>query len=283
MPELPEVEITRRELHPHLVGRQICEVLTSRRSYFFLTPPATLRKKLAERTVVALGRHGKYLLARLDDASTLLLHLGMTGRIFPHEPPDEAQADGAGRNPGTLPEHTHVCLRFADSGPDVHFRDVRKFGKIKWIAPHAKEPRIEQLGVDALSARAEDLRHAAQKRRTPIKTLLLDQGVLAGVGNIYADEALFLARVRPTRSARRVTATECALIVDAAQQVMLRAIEAGGSTLRDFAAPSGQSGRYQQQHLVYGHTAEPCSTCGTVIRRIVIATRSSHYCPACQK
>lgn len=275
MPELPEVEITRRELAPHLVGRRIRDVLTSKPSYFFLTPPRTLQTKLVGRRVVTLARHGKYLLARLDDGCTLLLHLGMTGQLF------TATSSDAGHVPPA--NHTHLRLRFVGRGPDVCFRDVRKFGKVKLLANEAREPRLLELGVDALQASGDDLYSAARKRRTPIKTLLLDQSVLAGVGNIYADEALFLTGVRPTRAAKRVNRDECERLLAAAQQVMLRAVDAGGSSIRDFVAPDGQLGNYQKQRLVYARTGQPCPRCKTAIRRVVLATRSSHYCPSCQR
>jgi formamidopyrimidine-DNA glycosylase len=273
MPELPEVEITRRMLAPHLVGRRIEQVLTAQRSYFFLTPPATLQNNLVGRDVTALDRHGKYLLARLDDRSTLLLHLGMTGQLFTVKKNKDTHAL----------DHVHLQLRFADRGHDVCFRDVRKFGKVKWLKPGAQDARVTRLGVDALSATHDDLYAAARARRIPIKTLLLDQAVLAGIGNIYADEALFIAEVRPTRAARRVTAVECERIVKATQQVMAQAIKAGGSTIRDFMAPDGQSGSYQDQRLVYGRGGDPCPRCKTPIRRVVLATRSTHYCAQCQK
>jgi formamidopyrimidine-DNA glycosylase len=176
-----------------------------------------------------------------------------------------------------------LILHFADGKSTVQFRDVRKFGKVKWLAPGARDNRLEQLGIDALKANGKTLFDASRKRRVPIKSVVLDQSVLAGVGNIYADEALFLAHVRPSRAARRVGAAECDQIVAAAQQVMLRSIRAGGSTFRDFVAPSGQQGSYQQQHSVYGRTGKPCPVCGTPIRRIMVATRSTHYCQQCQK
>jgi formamidopyrimidine-DNA glycosylase len=273
MPELPEVEITRRTLQPHLVGRCIEAVVTAPRSYFFLTPPNTLKRNLIGRTVVSLDRHGKYLLARLDDHSTLLLHLGMTGQLF--------AADA--RNAGRPSDHIHLRLRFVDRGLDVLFRDVRKFGKVKWLAPGKQDKRLSRLGADALTATAEDLRAAASKRRASIKALLLDQSVLAGIGNIYADEALFLSQVRPTRSARRVSVVECERLIANTHTVMRQAIKAGGSTIRDFIAADGKAGSYQDRRLVYGRTGEPCPRCKTTIRRIVLATRSTHYCPQCQK
>ena len=193
MPELPEVEVTRRQLLPLLVGRRIASVVTTRPSYFFLTAPAVLRRKLPGRTVLALDRIGKYLLAGLDSGERLLLHLGMTGEIV------RAGAIAAD-------EHTHLRLRFHDTYPGVDFRDERKFGKVQLLAAGASPKRLARLGPDALRISAEQLRVASRKRRIPIKTLLLDQAVLAGVGNIYADEAL-LHRKGPPHAPRRERVT----------------------------------------------------------------------------
>jgi len=178
--------------------------------------------------------------------------------------------------------HTHLSLHFADGGPSVLFRDVRKFGKVLLLRAGKKDARLDKLGVDALEATGSTLYDAARKRKIPIKTLLLDQGVIAGIGNIYADEALFLAKVRPTRSARRVTARECDAIVAAAQRVMKRSIETGGSSISDYVNPDGADGGYQNERKVYARKGEPCLVCKTPIKRVVIATRSTHYCPTCQ-
>ena len=290
MPELPEVEVTRRRLTPILVGRVIERVETTRDSYFFLTKPDVLKKRLAGRTVRALNRHGKYLLAELDDGDQLMLHLGMTGQLFSSAVTSvrlfSAKTRGS-LTPEELPEfkadtHTHLSLHFRDGGPSVLFRDVRKFGKVLLLKAGVADPRLEKLGVDALSATGKLLFEAARARKIPIKTLLLDQGVIAGIGNIYADEALFLAKVRPGRSARRVTARECDLIVAAAKRVMKRSIATGGSSISDYVTPDGSDGGYQNERKVYARKGLPCLVCGTPIRRVVIATRSTHYCPECQ-
>ncbi len=291
MPELPEVEVTRRRLAPHVVGKRIEQVVTSKPSYFFLTPPDVLRRKLKGRRVQSLTRVGKYLLAELDDGARLLLHLGMTGQLFTqsaHSPrlmsstaaralPPEAQ--GA----FSPDEHTHLELRFDDGAERVFFRDVRKFGKVRWLEAGQSDARLEKLGTDALLATGLELYEAARRRRTPIKSLLLDQSVLAGAGNIYADEALFLAGVRPGRAARRVTKHECTRLVEALQQVLQRSIETGGSSISDYVNPDGTDGGYQDERRVYARTGEPCRTCGTPVKRIVIGQRSSHYCPTCQR
>lgn len=290
MPELPEVEVTRRRLAPILVGRVIDRVDTTPDSYFFLTKPAQLKKRLTGRTVSALNRHGKYLLAELDDGDRLLLHLGMTGQLFSSAVTSKRlfSAKTRGSQPAEVPRefkadlHTHLSLHFADGGPSVLFRDVRKFGKVALIAAGKDDARLDKLGVDALIATGNTLFEAARARKVPIKTLLLDQGVIAGIGNIYADEALFIAKVRPTRSARRITAKECDAIVAAAKLVMERSIETGGSSISDYVSPDGSDGGYQNERRVYARKGLPCLVCETPIRRVVIATRSTHYCPECQ-
>jgi formamidopyrimidine-DNA glycosylase len=293
VPELPEVEVTRRELEPKLLGRRITRVKTGAPSYFFITEPSALRDKLLGRRAERLTRVGKYLLLDLDDESRVLLHLGMTGQLFFSGDPSlrllsalrgvtlspERQAEG----PFTPDAHTHLVLGFDDAGEDLYFRDVRKFGKVEWLAPGASNARLAKLGIDALRATGKDLHDVARERRVAIKTLLLDQAVLAGVGNIYADEALFLAGVHPLKRASRVNAAQCEAIVAAAQRVMLRSIETGGSSISDYVRPDGERGSYQDERKVYSRTAEPCSVCKTPIVRKVLGQRSTHFCPRCQK
>ncbi len=291
MPELPEVEVTRRQIRKVLVNRTIASVETTRESYFFLTRPATLKEKLVGRRVTELERVGKYLLAHLDDGARLLLHLGMTGQLFAAgavsprllSAAKRRALTPAARADFTPDHHTHLVIGFREPGPKLYFRDVRKFGKVAWIAPGASHERLEQLGVDALKASGDVLWHAARRRATPIKTLLLDQSVIAGIGNIYADEALFLAAVRPTRPARRVTRAECDALVAAAQRVMRRSIQTGGSSISDYVRPDGSDGGYQNERRVYGREGERCGQCGAGIQRLVIATRSAHFCAKCQR
>jgi len=290
VPELPEVEVTRRRLSPMLVGRVIERVETTKDSYFFLTKPEALKRRLTGRSVRELKRIGKYLLAELDDGDRLLLHLGMTGQLFSSAVSSVRLFSAKSR--GSLPAealrqfkadaHTHLSLHFADGGPSVLFRDVRKFGKVALIRAGSEDPRLDKLGVDALAADGHTLFSAARARKIPIKSLLLDQSVIAGIGNIYADEALFLAKVRPTRSARRVSERHCEAIVLASQRVMKRSIATGGSSISDYVNPDGSDGGYQNERKVYARKGLPCLVCKTPIRRVVIATRSTHYCPECQ-
>jgi formamidopyrimidine-DNA glycosylase len=188
------------------------------------------------------------------------------------------------QTPSFAPDlHTHVQIHFADGGPAGYFRDARKFGKVELLALGARSKRLDKLSIDALKASGTDLYSAAHKRRAAIKTVLLDQSVLAGVGNIYADEGLFLARVKPSKRADKVSASACDALVEALQRVMHRSIETGGSSISDYVQPDGQDGGYQDERRVYARKGEPCSLCGTPIRRTVLGQRSTFFCPRCQK
>jgi formamidopyrimidine-DNA glycosylase len=291
MPELPEVEVTRRRIAPVLVGRTLARVRTTKPSYFFITPPGKLRRALEGRTVKSLARRGKYLLAEIDGGAQLLLHLGMTGQLFSSDVTSVRLLSAAARA-SLAPEeqrrfepdaHTHLQLSFADDGPDVFFRDVRKFGKVQLLGAGEPSPRLAKLGVDALGLSGDALFESTRGRVVAIKSLLLDQAVVAGAGNIYADEALFLAGVRPTRRARKATREDCARIAMELKRVLLRSIETGGSSISDYVAPDGSDGAYQNERRVYAREGEACSQCGTKIKRIVIGQRSAHYCAGCQR
>jgi formamidopyrimidine-DNA glycosylase len=289
MPELPEVEVTRRLLAPKLVGRRIASVRCGPPSYFFLTPPRRLTRDLAGLSVSSLERQGKYLLLGLSGGKRLLLHLGMTGQLFiagavsprlmtlANHAPTKARVGDKRRDP-----HTHLELEFVDALPGLRFRDVRKFGKVRLLGPGESDARLDKLGPDALLADGDRLFAQARKRRVPIKTVLLDQCVLAGVGNIYADEALFRSGIRPTRGAERVTLEECRRLAVNVQRVLERSIETGGSSISDFIAPDGADGQFQNEREVYAREGEACGRCATLILRVVIGQRSSHYCPTCQ-
>jgi formamidopyrimidine-DNA glycosylase len=290
MPELPEVETTLRQIRKIMVGRRIEAVETTCPSYFFLTPPEELCRRLSGRQIDRLDRAGKYLVAGLDDGSRLLLHLGMTGQLFSSDVASVRLLSSAARaalSPEAQirfepDEHTHLRIRFAGTGPDLFFRDVRKFGKVEWIANGAKSARLDRLGIDALDLTGEVLFRANRARKVAIKSMLLNQSVCAGIGNIYADEALFLAGVRPGRAAGRVTRRECDRIAKFVRQVLERSIETGGSSISDYVSPDGSDGGYQDERHVYARTGEPCPRCARPIKRKVIGQRSSHYCMQCQ-
>jgi formamidopyrimidine-DNA glycosylase len=290
MPELPEVEVTRRRIEPLLVGRRIQRVRTTRASYLFLTPPERLRRGLTGRAVRELARRGKYLVAELDDGARLVIHLGMTGQLFAAGA-TSLRLLSAARRASLAPEeqarfrpdaHTHLRIDFCDGGAEVFLRDVRKFGKVLLLRDGERHPRLERLGVDALSVSGALLFDATRGRAVAIKSALLDQALLAGVGNIYADEALFLAGVRPARRAGRVSRRECDAIAEALLRVLRRSIETGGSSISDYVTPDGSDGEYQSERRVYARAGEPCDTCATPVRRSVIGQRGTHYCPRCQ-
>lgn len=290
MPELPEVEVTRRRISPLLVGRCIAIVRTTRDSYFFLTPPRVLQERMARRTVNQLSRRGKYLRAVLDDGCQLVLHLGMTGQLFSSEAQSVRLLSSAARSSLSpqdqqtfkADEHTHLALEFEDRGPGIFFRDVRKFGKVMLLEPGESHPRLDRLGLDALEADGDLIFRASRMRKVPVKSFLLDQAVLAGVGNIYADEALFRAGIRPGRGAARLSLRECHRLAEEIRRVLKRSIETGGSSMSDYVSPDGRDGRYQDERRVYARRGEACTACGAPIRRKIIAQRSSHYCPVCQ-
>lgn len=274
MPELPEVEVVRRQLARVVVGRTIGEVWTAKNSYFFITPPKKLHGALVGRGIAALERHGKYLLFLLDDGARLLAHLGMTGQITTR--PLERDA------------HVHLVVQLgatgrAKSGATLTFRDVRKFGKVEWIGPGKSSPRLDKLGPDALGLDGAMLYDGTRKRKIPIKTALLDQSITAGVGNIYADEALFDARIRPTRAAHALTRSESDVLARAVTRILATSVARGGSTINDYIQPDGELGGFQDFHRVYGKAGEPCPSCGAPLVRVVLGGRSTHYCKACQR
>ena len=240
--------------------------------------------------VGSLVRRGKYLIAELDDGGQFVLHLGMTGQLFSEtatSPRLMTSTARAALSPDAQrcfrPDaHTHLRICFEDGGAEVFLRDVRKFGKLMLLRPGERHPRLDRLGIDALEISGSDLFAAGRRRKIAIKNLLLNQSVLAGMGNIYADEAHFLAGIRPTRRASRVTRSECDRLAQAIRRVLGRSIETGGASIRDFVTPDGSDGRYQLERSVYARKGEPCLECGTAVRRIVLGQRGTHYCPACQ-
>lgn len=287
MPELPEVELVARYLRPHLVGRRIAQVATTKPSYFFLTAPATLRRQLPERRVEELTRLGKYLLAELDDGKRLLLHLGMTGQLIVAGARSPRLVSAQRRAPA-LPSfepdrHTHLSLEFDDGGPNLFFRDTRKFGKVRLLLPGQEEPRLSKLGPDALGLLAADLVLASRSRKAPVKSFLLDQTVTAGIGNIYADESLYLARIDPRRAAQTLSPLECQRLALTVRRLLRHSIRAGGSSIDDYVHPDGSDGQFQSQFNVYNREGESCRSCGRALERTALGGRSTHFCSHCQK
>ena len=271
MPELPEVETTRRGLEPLLVGQRIRTAVVRNRR-LRLPVPRRLPQLLAGATVASLARRGKYLLAD-GGAGTLIVHLGMSGRLW-------VVRDNA---PPAAHDHFDLVL---ENGTVVRLRDPRRFGLVLWqpgdplahalLARMGPEPLSDAFDGPALHA-------ATRGRSVRIKQLLMDSRVVAGVGNIYANEALFRAGIHPRTAAGRLTRGRCALLAEKVRETLELAIVAGGSSLRDYVRSDGLAGNYQTQFLVYDRAREPCRQCGTPIREIRQGQRSTYYCPKCQK
>ena len=281
LPELPEVETVRRGLAPHLEGQRIARAEARRPDLRWPLPP-DLVQVLTGATVTALRRRSKYLLADLDRGGTLLMHLGMSGRML---------IEGAGtadfhRDPSILPRHDHVVL-LTEAGTTITFNDARRFGMVDLIREGSAHPLLDHLGPEPFDAafNRDYLSQAFANRRAPVKQALLDQRIVAGLGNIYVSEALYRAGIDPRRAAGRIGMARLAALVDHIRDVLKDAIAAGGSSLRDHRQATGELGYFQHSFRVYDRAGQPCRTpgCSGIIRRIVQSGRSSFYCPVCQR
>ncbi len=270
MPELPEVETIRRGIAPHVTGRCI-EAVTVREPRLRWPVPADLSARIVNCTVGGVERRGKYLLFDLD-RGRLLIHLGMSGRLYVLTP-DVAPI-----------RHDHLDLHLS-GGVLLRFHDPRRFGAVLPLDGDTLHPLLAGMGPEPLSQdfSAGYLHRLARGRRVPVKSFLMDGHVVAGVGNIYASESLFRAGIRPTLAAGRVSLPRYQRLVVAVRETLERAIRQGGTTLRDFSDAHGQAGYFQQELMVYGRGGEPCRVCASVIRRQVTNQRSGFYCPQCQR
>ncbi|MGA2428380.1 MAG: bifunctional DNA-formamidopyrimidine glycosylase/DNA-(apurinic or apyrimidinic site) lyase [Candidatus Acidiferrum sp.] len=282
MPELPEVETVVRGLRQSILGRTILSVWLGKTD--FIDDPVALEMHLPGRRIEAVERFGKFMLLRLSVATggdrttengdaapaSLLVHLGMTGMLSPSP---AAQPCG---------KHTHVCLTL-DDGREVRYTDPRRFGRMAYLteAPLAKE--LTAFGADPLEVSAEEFATRIRSRHARIKALLLDQSVLRGVGNIYADESLWCAKIHPARLGTSLKAKEAETLRKALQDILKKAIAMRGSSISDFLDADGEPGEYQRRHRAYGREGARCYRCGTLIRRAIVAGRSSHFCPNCQQ
>ncbi len=295
MPELPEVETVLRGLAPYLKGRRIISVAHSDKA-LRLPWPDDFAARLEGARIEGLARRAKFLLWRLEGGVSVLSHLGMSGR-FTVFPGGGRQARGLGEfyfHPAAAPEagpHDHLTL-VLDDQTRVIYTDPRRFGFFDLLATEdeTRHPMLARLGPEPLGAQftPAHLAAACHGRRAPIKTVLLDQKTVAGLGNIYVCEALFRARISPKRTAASLSpsgraAGRTRALVAQIRAVLREAMAAGGSTLRDHAQVSGEAGSFQQHFAVYGRAGEPCEACGGPIRRITQSGRSSFYCPACQR
>jgi formamidopyrimidine-DNA glycosylase len=275
MPELPEVETTRRGLAPHLEGRRVAAV-TLRRPDLRWPIPAEVAELLPGQRIEAVRRRAKYLL--LDTAAgSALLHLGMSGslRVLPAATP--------------VREHDHVDIALAGRGTQpgrvLRFNDPRRFGCLLWQAPGDIHPLLLGLGPEPLSEAFDGnyLFMRSRGRKAPVKTFLMDQRIVVGVGNIYAAEALFAAGISPLRAAGRVSRERYAALAEAVKRILAHAIARGGTTLRDFLAPDGAPGYFEQELAAYGRGGEPCPRCDRALRQAAIGQRTTSWCPNCQR
>lgn len=263
MPELPEVETVARSIAP-LVGRRIVSAEFRQARVLRGSDPEQMAEALRGKKIAGIKRYGKFILVSLSGGGYLMVHLGMTGRLLLGGP--------AGK-------HTHAILNF-DRGT-LLYDDSRQFGCIQYTAefPH----RVARLGPEPLEVSFSDFAAGVKGRQTSIKALLLNQTFVRGVGNIYADEALFRAGIHPLARAGRLKQERVRRLHQAVIEVLTEAIQAGGSSISDYVDAEGRRGFFQTQHRVYQRTGEPCVTCGAPIKRTLAAQRSSHFCPKCQK
>jgi len=289
VPELPEVETVRRGLAGPMEGRRILRAEVRREGLRWPFPEG-LAARLEGRRVEHLGRRSKYLLAELSGGETLLVHLGMSGRITVSAPGNtEARSLGTFVHPHRAPEtHDHLVLHLED-GLRVTLNDPRRFGAVDLLdtARRDAHPLLRGLGPEPLGNAFAEPYLAARLagRRTSAKAALLDQAIVAGLGNIYVCEALFRAGISPRRRAGRISRVRLARLVAAIRTVLAEAIEAGGSSLRDYRQADGELGYFQHSFAVYGREGGPCTHegCGGTVRRIVQSGRSTFYCPSCQR
>jgi formamidopyrimidine-DNA glycosylase len=294
MPELPEVETIANGVHARVQGARIVSVWTSGKPQTFKSPESEIAEALTNATIDSVRRVGKTIVMTLHrgpakQPTEFLIHLGMTGRLLVSDPAVPQ------------PLHTHAVLTLADQR-EIRFVDPRRFGRlsiystkpgcpIHAVSSHGWEgaPQISTSatytgpGREPLTISLEDFIALFRGRKTPIKAALLNQSLLHGVGNIYADEALFRAKIRPRRQAARVTREELTRLRKALVEVLRRAIKLGGSSVSDYVDAEGMRGYFQIEHKVYGRAGEPCTVCRTPIKKIVVGGRGTHFCPTCQK
>jgi len=291
VPELPEVETIVRGLDKRVAGETIESVWIGSRKQPFKSPAGVIAATLEGKRIVRVHRAGKHIVFDLEgeaqpkkggraardqtrQAASLptaqwIVHLGMTGRLVVSEPAAE------------VAKHTHLIAKLA-SGRELRFIDPRMFGKLS-VHLLSESGGFDPGGVEPLEVGEEAFVSLFRGRKTPIKSALLNQKLLRGVGNIYADESLFRAGIRPRRRAAAITRQQLGKLHSAVREVLREAIALGGSSISDYVDADGEDGFFQLQHRVYGREGEPCLTCGTAIRRIVLSSRSSHYCSKCQK
>jgi formamidopyrimidine-DNA glycosylase len=281
MPELPEVETVARGLQQTIAGRRILSVALEKTD--FIDDPAALEEHLPGRKIERVERYGKFMLLRLSPekvetqgalngsgaAASLLVHLGMTGNLAPA--------------PAAQPCEKHTHIRFLlDDGRELRYTDPRRFGRVAFLPDASLFDELQRFGADPLQVSAEEFAARIRSRRARIKALLLDQSVLRGVGNIYADESLWRAKIHPAKLGARMTRGEAERLRRVLQEILRKAIVLRGSSISDFVDAEGQPGEYQRHHRAYRREGKKCYRCGALIRRVIVAGRSSYFCPRCQ-
>lgn len=270
MPELPEVETTRRGIAPHLEGHRVTGVVLRRPDLRWPIPPE-VSTLLPGQVIDEVDRRAKYLLLRTS-AGTALLHLGMSGmlRVLPADTP--------------LGKHDHVDIAM-DTGRVLRFTDPRRFGALLWQMPGETHELLDGIGPEPLTDDFDGdvMWRLSRGRSASVKTFLMDNAVVVGVGNIYANEALFAAGIDPRRAAGKVSRERYAKLADEVKRILAHAIQRGGTTLRDFLAPDGAPGYFFQELFVYGRAGEACKVCGTPVKVATLGQRASFYCPSCQR
>jgi len=270
MPELPEVETSRRGIEPYLLQQEITAVLI-RNPQLRWPIPRTLNNKLEGKTIQAINRRGKYILIKIEKGS-LILHLGMSGSLRISDPATAFR------------KHDHFILTF-NNNKQLRLHDPRRFGAVLWQTGNPlKHPLLAKLGPEPLSDKfnTDYLYKTCRNRKASIKQHIMNSHIVVGVGNIYASEALFLAGIHPKRAAGRISKHRIEKLVAANKQILNAAIKQGGTTLRDFVREDGQPGYFKQWLNVYGKTDDPCPECGNLIKQITLGQRSTFYCPKCQ-
>lgn len=278
MPELPEVETIARGLQKTVAGRRIMSVTLGKTD--FVDDPAALERHLPGQLIERVERFGKFMLLRLsgaqngvalqtDASGSLLVHLGMTGHLSPH----------AAAEP--FPKHTHARF-LLDDGRELRYTDPRRFGRMAYLAAEHLPTELGRFGADPLEISEPEFTALLKSHKSRVKALLLDQSALRGVGNIYADESLWRAKIHPMRIAAKISLDESRKLRKALQEILQGAIALRGSSISDFLDAEGQPGEYQRRHRAYGREAKPCYRCKSPIRRTIVAGRSSYFCPKCQ-
>jgi len=279
MPELPEVETIAEGLRQKIAGKKVREVqaifprIVKQKFNVF-------KKTVAQKKIAGVRRRGKYLLIDLSGGKTIMVHLGMTGNLL-------FVNTTSGRHRSTtkpIGKHDHLIFKFCNSNTQLCYNDQRKFGKIKVFNTQEESnvPELKKLGPEALDVTSSEFVNIFAKRKGKIKSALLNQHIIAGLGNIYADESLFEAKINPVQRVDHLSVIKLRHLHKAIRKILLKAIKAGGSSIDNYLNVDGKMGEFQLQHKVYGREGERCKKCGTEIKRIKINQRSSYFCPRCQ-